>query len=273
MNAAAEDDGRRGDSGQSGSSGSSVPPGDTDLSPGTTRDLTGAQPQRWLDIVVVEDHDALREQLMAYLARPGWRLRGADCGEALDGLLRDQSADVVVLDLNLPFEDGTSIARRLRLAFPGMGIVMLTARVRPVDRTAGYASGADVYLTKPTNVEELESVIQNLARRLVPQPGADSALVLDQTSHCLRLPGGDNIQLTSKEAQLLRLLAMAPDLQLDTDYLLYQLYQDDETAGRRGNMTVLISRLRLKLSATADKDLVRAVRGVGYRLGAKVVVL
>lgn len=266
MIAEAEGNGRRGDIGDLG------PPGATDLSTGTSPGLTGAHPQRWLDIVVVEDHDDLREQLMAYLARPGWRLRGADCGEVLDTLLRDQSADVVVLDLNLPFEDGTSIARRLRAAFPAMGIVMLTARIRPVDRTAGYASGADVYLTKPTNVEELESVIQNLARRLIPQPDADSALVLDQTSHCLRLPGGDGIQLSSKEAQLLRLLAMAPDRRLDTDYLVHMLYQDDDTAGRRGNLTVLISRLRLKLNVTAYKDLVRAVRGVGYRLGAKVVV-
>ncbi len=264
MNAEAEGKGPTGDSGKSGGS---------HLSADTNPDLaTGAPVQQSLDIVVVEDNDALREQLMAFLARPGWRLRGADCGEALDALLRDQPADVVVLDLNLPFEDGTSIARRLRAAFPAMGIVMLTARVRPVDRTTGYAGGADVYLTKPTNVEELESVIQNLARRLAPQPGADSALVLDQTARCLRLPGGDSILLGLKETQLLRLLAMAPERQLDTDYLLHQLYQDDAAPSRREHMTVLISRLRLKLNATAHKDLVRAVRGVGYRLGAKVVV-
>lgn len=262
MNAEADGNGLTDDSGK---------PGGSHLSTETNPDLaTGAPVQQCLDIVVVEDNDALREQLMAFLVRPGWRLRGADCGEALDALLRDQPADVVVLDLNLPFEDGTSIARRLRVAFPAMGIVMLTARVRPVDRTTGYASGADVYLTKPTNVEELESVIQNLARRLVPQPGADSALVLDQTAHCLRLPGGAGIQLSSKETQLLRLLAMAPERQLDTDYLLHQLYRDDVYPSKREHMTVLISRLRLKLNATAHKDLVRAVRGVGYRLGAKV---
>ena len=264
MNAEAEGNSQRGDSGK---------PEGSHLSTNTNPDLaTGAPVLQCLDIVVVEDNDALREQLMAFLARPGWRLRGADCGEALDALLRDQSADVVVLDLNLPFEDGTSIARRLRVAFPAMGIVMLTARVRPVDRTNGYASGADVYLTKPTNVEELESVIQNLARRLVPQPGADSALVLDQTAQCLRLPGGVGIQLSPKEAQLLRLLAMAQERQLDTDYLLHQLYRDDVYPSKREHMTVLISRLRLKLNATAHKDLVRAVRGVGYRLGAKMLV-
>lgn len=232
----------------------------------------GEPVQNWLDIVVVEDNDALREQLMAFLARPGWRLRGADCGEALDTLVREQPAQLLILDLNLPYEDGTSIARRMRAAFPAMGIVMLTARARPSDRTAGYASGADVYLTKPTNVEELESVVQNLARRLLPQQGAESTLILDMTANCLRLQGGGIVQLSAKEAQLLRLLAMAPDRQLDTDYLVHQLYDDDDNAARRGNMTVLISRLRLKLNATAHKDLVRAVRGVGYRLGARMVV-
>ncbi len=230
--------------------------------------MTGAV----LDIVVVEDHDTLREQLMAFLARPGWRLRGADCGEQLDELLRVQAAQVVVLDLNLPHEDGTSIAQRLRAAFPQMGIVMLTARARPSDRTAGYASGADVYLTKPTNVEELESVIQNLARRLQPVP--ETGLSLDLAHLALRGAQGVQVPLSMSEAQLLRLLATAPQRQLDTDFLLQKLYGEAEAGHKRELLTVMISRLRQKLNASAlpYKDLVRAVRGVGYRLTVVVVV-
>lgn len=233
-------------------------------------------PQAPLEIVVVEDNDALREQLVAFLSRPGWRLRGADCGEQLDALLREGPAHVLVLDLNLPFEDGHSIALRMRAAFPQMGIVMLTARARPSDRTAGYASGADVYLTKPTNVEELESVVQNLARRLQPVP--EAGLVLDLAHLVLRDtqagPGGQ-VSLSLTEAQLLRLLAMAPQRQLDTDYLLHQLYGEAaEVGNKRDLLAVMISRLRLKLNASAlpHKDLVRAVRGVGYRLAAALVV-
>lgn len=225
-----------------------------------------------LEIIVVEDNDVLRAQLLAYLARPGWRLRGADCGEMLNDLLRQQTAHVVVLDLNLPFEDGTSIARRLRASFPEMGIVMLTARARPSDRTAGYANGADVYLTKPTNVEELESVIHNLARRLTPATNA--AMVLDLGNLNLLGPDGKSIDLSPTEARLLQLLAMAPDRQLDTEYLLYQLYRNVEGGPKRENLTVLISRLRQKLSASdiANKDLVRAVRGVGYKLLTRIRV-
>lgn len=225
-----------------------------------------------LDIVVVEDHDALREQLMAFLARPGWRLRGADCGEALDALLCEQPAQVVVLDLNLPFEDGSSIARRLRAAFPSLGLVMLTARARPSDRTEGYACGADVYLTKPTNVEELESVVQNLARRLAPP--AEAGWILDLAGLCLRVPGGGVVQLGLGETQLLRLLAVAPERQLDTDYLLHYLYRDADAGQKREHLTVLISRLRQKLhkAALPHQDLVRAVRGVGYRLTVALAV-
>lgn len=225
-----------------------------------------------LEIVVVEDNDALREQLMAFLSRPGWQVRGADGGEQLDELLRDRPAQVLVLDLNLPLEDGTSIAQRMRTAYPDLGIVMLTARVRSSDRTAGYASGADVYLTKPTNVEELELVIQNLARRLVPV--ADASLVLDLTQLALRGPEGVRLALTAVEARLLQLLATAPQRQLDTDYLLHMLYPAQEASLHRNHLAVLISRLRTKLNASdlPEQDLVRAVRGQGYRLAAALVL-
>lgn len=253
-----------------------TPPPETAPPSDTAAALSSPPLKPLLDIIVVEDNDALREQLLSFLARPGWRLRGADCGEQLDALLREGPAHLLVLDLNLPFEDGHSIALRMRAAFPQMGIVMLTARARPSDRTAGYASGADVYLTKPTNVEELESVVQNLARRLQPAP--EASLVLDLAHLDLRDtqagPGGQ-VSLSLTETQLLRLLAMAPQRQLDTDYLLYQLYGEAAEAGnKRDLLAVMISRLRLKLNASAlpHKDLVRAVRGVGYRLTASLVV-
>lgn len=231
-----------------------------------------AAPTPALDIVVVEDHEQLREQLVLFLQRPGWQVRGADCGEEMDELLRTRPAQIVVLDLNLPFEDGTSIARRLRMAMPQMGIVMLTARTRPSDRTAGYESGADVYLTKPTNVQELESVILNLARRLTPP--AETGLVLDMTAMALRTAAGIAVPLTVTEVQLLHHLAMAPERQLDTDYLVHRLYHDPHAPPRREHLIVMISRLRSKIneSALPHKDIVRAMRGYGYRLTMPITV-
>ncbi len=220
---------------------------------------------------MVEDNDALREQLMAFLSRPGWQVRGADGGEQLDELLRDRPAQVLVLDLNLPLEDGTSIAQRMRTAYPDLGIVMLTARVRSGDRTAGYASGADV----PDQTHQCGrtgNCDSCLARRLVPV--ADASLVLDLTQLALRGPEGVRLALTAVEARLLQLLATAPQRQLDTDYLLHMLYPAQEASLHRNHLAVLISRLRTKLNASdlPEQDLVRAVRGQGYRLAAALVL-
>ena len=119
-----------------------------------------------LSILLVEDNESLREEMVCFLNRPGWRAHGVDCGEELNYWLMENHADVVILDVNLPYEDGYSIASRLRTSHPDVGIVMLTARVRPVDRTEGYHAGADVYLSKPTHPTELIAVIDNLGRRL-----------------------------------------------------------------------------------------------------------
>jgi DNA-binding response OmpR family regulator len=101
-----------------------------------------------IDILIVEDNYALRESLADYLQSEGFNLRCVDDGEELNAELAKRVCDVLVLDLNLPNEDGISIAKRIRSAFPKMGIVILTARVQGVDRTQSYESGADIYLTK-----------------------------------------------------------------------------------------------------------------------------
>jgi DNA-binding response OmpR family regulator len=122
-----------------------------------------------LNILVVEDHDDLREATVTALDSLGYAAHGADCAETMDEMLSDLSPDVLLLDLNLPGEDGLSIARRLRGALPNMGIIMVTARNQGRDITNGYDSGADIYVTKPTSPEELHAAIQALARRMQPQ--------------------------------------------------------------------------------------------------------
>ncbi|MFA7243641.1 MAG: response regulator transcription factor, partial [Sulfuricellaceae bacterium] len=79
-------------------------------------------------------------------------------------------ADILLLDLNLPGEDGISLARRIREVLPEVGIIMVTARRQARDKIEGYGSGADIYLTKPTSVEELDAAIQALSRRVRPAP-------------------------------------------------------------------------------------------------------
>ncbi|MEY4757381.1 MAG: hypothetical protein RJA34_2279 [Pseudomonadota bacterium] len=118
-----------------------------------------------LNILVVEDHDALREATVDTLRQQGHQVTGIDSAEALIGELAGVRFDVYVIDLRLPGEDGISLTRRLRQDQPDAGIILATARVLPQDRAAGLASGADIYLAKPLLPEDLQAAVAELSRR------------------------------------------------------------------------------------------------------------
>lgn len=224
-----------------------------------------------LEIVVVEDHDLVRDELVDFLSRPGICVRGAEDGEVLDALLRQRPADILVVDLNLPGEDGLSICQRMREAFPEMGLVMLTARVMPADKTAGYQSGADVYLTKPANVDELEAVVANLSRRI--RRRVSNGLQLDVPRQQLALAGGVAVGLSLLETRLLYELVLAPERKLSTDLLLQRLDPRSDQPSLRDNLPVTISRLRQKLaSGLGQSEVIKAVRGFGYQLTQAITV-
>ncbi len=135
-----------------------------------------------MNIIVIEDHDALREVTIAALQDMGHVVQGGDCAEALPELLQNFQADIMVLDLNLPGEDGISLAQRLRKSHPEIGIIMVTARIELSDKLRGYESGADIYLTKPTSVEELGAAIQALSRRIAIWSETTPQLAVDPRS-------------------------------------------------------------------------------------------
>lgn len=219
-----------------------------------------------LEIIVVEDHRLLRDELVDYLSSPDWHVRGVSSGRELDVAMTETPADVLVLDLNLPQEDGISITRRIRKAFPEIGIVMLTARGDQADRALGYGSGADVYLTKPTHVGELESVLFNLACRIRPRD--DVQLMLSE--HLLRLThaNGRSASLTNSEYRVLRLLVGTPGQELGYAPLCELLYPDDDAVSQsRQRLAVLMTRLRQKMQEEMGvEQCVKSVRGQGYRL-------
>lgn len=218
-----------------------------------------------LSILLVEDNESLREEMVCFLNRPGWSAAGVDCGEELNYWLMQNHADIVILDVNLPYEDGYSIASRLRVSHPDLGIVMLTARVRPIDRTEGYSAGADVYLSKPTQPNELIAVIDNLGKRLRrPEVKIFSLNALNRT---LQAPGGEVCNLTPNECKLLELLALSPGREADAEYLMYAVGARDEKELSKEGLATTISRLRGKCKQTLGLDnLVVVNRGVGYRL-------
>ena len=218
-----------------------------------------AQPR----IIFVEDNEQLREEMVHYLSDEGFIVRGVDSGEALNRALEDHPADILILDLNMSGEDGISIARRIRQAMPSVGIIILTGRVRGIDRLQGYASGADVYLTKPTRPEELVAVIRNLFARLSPS-GQESQWRLDITALVLSSPQGVDITLTTSEAHLLKALALAGRY-LDSESLATRLAKPRGDDG--ANIEVLISRLRSKLRPHLENTpFITNHRNQGYQL-------
>jgi DNA-binding response OmpR family regulator len=218
-----------------------------------------------LKIVLVEDNELLREEMLDFLSRPGWVVQGVDCGEELNRYLAKDTPDLVLLDVNLPYEDGYSIASRLRTTHPDMGIVMLTARVRPVDRTMGYKAGADVYLSKPTHTEELIAVIENLGRRLKRRQ--IDYFVLDRLSGKLQTPQGRSCALTHSELKLIEVLAMSAGKEVDVDLVLSTLSGKEDKTPTKESLAALISRLRSKCKTELEVDnLIAATRGLGYRL-------
>lgn len=217
-----------------------------------------------LKILLVEDHDALREVTREALQHRGHRVAAFDSAEAAleDGAATD--ADIALLDLNLPGEDGLSLARRLRRGRPGMGIVMLTVRQQPGDRVRGYEDGADIYLAKPTDADELGAAIASLGRRLRPA-GAAADCWLDAGARSLVTARGA-LPLREPELRILQALALAPDRLLPAWQLLEVLGKPCDEPGR-AQLEVLVSRLRKRLVQHGLPERpIRGERGVGYRL-------
>jgi DNA-binding response OmpR family regulator len=223
-------------------------------------------------VIVVEDNVTLRDELVLFLSEEGFDVRGVSTGEELNVALQAQRADILILDLNLPAEDGISITRRVRRALPTVGIIILSARVRSTDRLEGYATGADVYLTKPTRPDELAAVVRNLFGR-VGSAIAPVPWQLDMAGLILQSPTGAEIRLTGSEALLLKALALNGQF-MDHSALMARF--GDEALSEKINkarIEVLISRLRAKLGPyLAEGFDIKALRGRGYQLGFLLVV-
>jgi DNA-binding response OmpR family regulator len=224
-----------------------------------------------LRLLVVEDHEALREVTMEILEAAGYQVVGAASAEALGEMARDFHFDIAILDLNLPGEDGLSLATRLRRICPGIGVIMVTVRNALADRLSGYEMGADLYLSKPTEPAELCAAVHSLGRRLASSNQAPmaKAFILQQASRTLLAPAGA-VKLREAEFQLLKAFALAQGQFVDNWQLLNLLEKGMDACGKT-QLEVLISRLRSKLVAHGCLgNPLQSVRGRGYRLGIEL---
>lgn len=222
-----------------------------------------------LNILVVEDYDVLRNAMVKVLTRAGHRVLGVGMAEDVDDEPMGCLPDMYIIDVNLPAENGLSLARRVRQSAPDALIVLATARTYVEDRVAGYASGADIYLPKPVAPEELVAIANNLSQRL-QRTSLNEQVPVSLLSKRMMLKGPKaNASLTQSEVVILGALARAPDNTLEH----WQVAQQLEVESK-DSQEVRIGRLRKKLIACgAEAPAIKAIRNQGYKLVCKVETL
>lgn len=222
-----------------------------------------------LAVIVVEDEAAIRDEVSDYLSRHGFSVRGCTDGVGLERLLVEAPADVIVLDLGLPHEDGIEIAKRLRRQRPSLGIVVTTARSRVEDRILGYETGADVYLVKPVDYGELAAAIRAVKRhreqRLARDDGpAEMVWQLDLAAWRLITPTGAAMRLTAAEMKLMDLLSRTPGTPVMRHQIGSHMGKSDQLSNHR-YVDQLVSRLRRKVIAHLGWEApIGSAQGEGY---------
>lgn len=223
-----------------------------------------------LKIALVEDNDDLRDLLFRDISRAGYAVQSACCSDDLDDLAASTSFDMLILDINLPGENGLNIARRYKQANPDIYIVMLTARVGTEDKIAGYGSGADIYLTKPVSSAELLAAIGSVARRLLKQ-SSDQDIILNVRQ--MKLIGQTSVDLNRHEIIILKALSESANGNLPY-YRLLELCGEDVDATAKGTLEVRIVRLRKKMTeAGITGKCISAIRGEGYQLLERIKIV
>jgi DNA-binding response OmpR family regulator len=222
-------------------------------------------------ILVVDDEDAVQKLLSYPLEHEGYRVIKARDGEEALRCFTSERVDLVVLDLMLPKLDGLEVCRRLR-ARSTVPIIMLTARDDELDKVVGLELGADDYITKPFSIREFRSRVRALLRRAAVAPdayGVEDVIV----SHELRIElakravtvGGEAVQLTYVEFELLRTLASRPGRVFTRRVLLEALWGDSAYREPR-TIDVHVRHLREKLERDpSEPEYILTVRGAGYR--------
>lgn len=217
-----------------------------------------------LKIVVLEDHDELRDLTVAALKKAGHDAQGAYDAEELDNILAERSVDLLIVDLNLPGEQGLSVVTRLKACSPHLFIIVMTALGALHDRVKGYDHGADLYLCKPVSEQELLSAVANIARRLASTQPKEQALVLH--ARTFELVGEQRVLLTETEVKLLAALAQAMDRTVPS-YRLLELTGREVDARTKASLEVQMVKLRKKIAqAGYAAPSIRAIKNDGYRL-------
>ncbi len=222
-----------------------------------------------MNILLVEDEERVADFIRRGLKAEGWAVEHAGDGESALEILKDRSFDVVILDLMLPGISGQDVCRRMRARRDHTSVLMLTALDALDERIEGLKLGADDYLPKPFDFDELVARLEALHRR-VRNFGADEAssilavgkLSLDRKAMALKVDGKP-VELTAKEREILLLFMLNPDRLLSRERILNAAWGTQEDP-LTNIVDVYIGRLRRKIAPY--ENMISTLRGVGYRM-------
>ena len=243
-------------------------------------------------LLVVDDEPELRVLLAEYFGRHGFAVQTAQDAAQARECVASRQPDLAVLDINMPGENGLSLARWLRETHPPVAIVMLTTASEPVDRIVGLELGADDYVSKPYELRELLARVRAVLRRsqltaaapssapaqagvgalgsATPEPAAATRQVrfgervLDLDQRRLLASDGSEIEITAAEYDLLALFARHPNRPLNRDQIMEQAHNRGWDVFDR-SIDLRVMRLRRKIETNPDKpEVLKTVRNVGY---------
>ena len=218
-------------------------------------------------IVVVEDNISVAKGIRYYLQDMGHAVDVLHDGAEADAFLRDDDADLVVLDINLPETDGLTLLRRMRARDDHRPVLLLTARAETADKITGLDAGADDYLSKPFEMDEFGARIRALSRRVSEKPqkiATIGALRFDQTARMVAGPDGP-LDIPRREVALFERLMMAEGRIVSKQLLLDSLYGTGADVDEPV-VEVYVSRLRKRLQPYGVQIVVK--RGLGYLMQA-----
>jgi two-component system, OmpR family, phosphate regulon response regulator PhoB len=222
-------------------------------------------------VLVVDDEPIVREVVVRYLRREGYRTLEAGDGPSARALVESGAPNLVVLDVMLPGMDGLTLCRWIR-SRSDLPVIMLTARGEEADRIVGLELGADDYVTKPFSPRELAARVRTILRRAEPALTRDEqlsfeGLELDAGTREVRRDG-EPLRLTAREFDLLWFLASHPRRVFSRDQLMSRVW-GYESELDTGTVTVHVRRLREKIEAEPSRPrYLETVWGVGYRFVA-----
>ena len=217
-------------------------------------------------ILIAEDDKQIREALDRILRFEGYETVPTNDGAAALEAFVEQSPDVAILDINMPFVDGLSVTRKLRDRGDRTPILILTARQATADRVEGLDAGADDYLPKPFELDELLARVRALLRRS-GNGAVTPALVVDDltvdTSKRLVTRAGRTIELTKTEFDILELLVRNAEIVLSRSQIYEEIWGYDFESSSK-SLDVHVGYLRRKLEDAGEPRLLHTVRGIGY---------